>query len=122
MNIDKEKIKVAFKEKDYDYLFEQAREITDFLLVQKFKITDDEERKDWSSECLANLWLKITQNKVKEDQNIFSFIWQNSTFRILEMLRRKTSREKKIKFISYDSVIGDLDFKNYVDFQAFINS
>jgi len=121
LNVDKEKIKIAFKEKNYDYLFQQAREITDFLLVQKFKIEDKDERNDWSSECMANLWLKIKQNKVKEDQNIFSFIWQNSTFRILEMIRKKTSREKKIRFVSYDSVYKDMDYSNYVDYQAFMN-
>ena len=114
-------MKVAFKEKDYEYLFKQAREITDFLLVQKFKIEDSDERNDWSAECIANLWLKIKQNKVKEDQNIFSFIWQNSTFRILEMIRKKTSREKKIRFVSYDSVYKDMDYSNYVDYQAFMN-
>lgn len=118
MNIDKEKLKEAFKKNDFDYVFTEAKKITDFLLVHKFKVTDDDDRQDWCGECLANLWLKIIQKKVKADQNIFSFIWQNSTFRILEIIRKNRNRAKKIQFISYDKNWEVENFSNFVDYRV----
>ena len=38
------------------------------------------------------------------------------------MIRRKKSRESKIRFVSYDSAYKDLDYSNYVDYQAYLNS
>jgi hypothetical protein len=64
---------------------------------------------------MLNLHKKIIQNKVDENNNIFSFIYTNSNYRILEIIRKERNRKKKVSFISYDELeeCGDL-----VDFIA----
>ena len=88
MNIDKDKLSDKFRLQDWNYVFKQAKIITDFLLIQNFKIYDIERREDMSQECLENFQKKILQKKVDPDKNLFAFIWKNSRFRVLEILRK----------------------------------
>ena len=105
MNIDKEKLSNKFKLQDWDYVFKQAKIITDFLLIQSFKIYDTERREDMSQECLENFQKKILQNKVDPDKNLFAFIWKNSRFRVLEILRKENNRNRIANFIPYDTIV-----------------
>lgn len=114
MNIDKEKLSEKFKQQDWDYVFRQAKIITDFLLIQSFKIYDIERREDMSQECLENLQKKILQKKVDSDKNLFAFIWKNSYFRVLEILRKENNRHRIAKFIPYDT-LEDTSISNYFD-------
>lgn len=115
LNIDKEKLKTDFKTKDYNSFFKQAYDITDYVCSRNYNIRDPEVRMDYVQDCLANLQLKINQGKVQEDNNLFSFIIQNSSFRILEILRKERKRNNKVKFVSYD-LLDDLH--NVVDFKS----
>ena len=105
LNIDKEQLKQKFKLRDWDFVFNAAYQITDFILVQTYKITDGEIRQDIIQECCENLYKKILQNKVQENNNLFSFIWQNSDFRIREILRKERKRKTIASFVSYDTLI-----------------
>jgi hypothetical protein len=113
LNIDKEKLKTDFKTKDYNSFFKQAYDITDYVCSRTYNIRDPDTRMDYVQDCLANLQLKINQGKVQEDNNLFSFIIQNSNFRILEILRKERKRNTKVKFVSYDTLD---DFHNIIDF------
>jgi len=114
MDIDKEKLSERFKLKDWNYVFKQAKIITDFLLIQSFKIYDKETREDMSQECLENLQKKILQNKVDPEKNLFAFIWKNSRFRTLEILRKETNRRRIASFIPYDT-LDDTSMTDYFD-------
>ena len=105
LDINKEELIQKFKKKDWNYVFDAAYRITDFILIQTFKITNVEIRQDIAQECCENFYKKIMKNKVQEDNNLFSFIWQNSTFRILEILRKERKRKGIASFVSYDTLI-----------------
>lgn len=109
LNVDKEELKERFKQKDWDYVFNQAYSISDYIISKKFKIIDPDIKDDIKQECVENLYKKIQQNKVDADRNVFSFIWQNSNFRILEILRKNGHRKKIAQFMSFDNA----DFKAY---------
>lgn len=117
MEVDKQKLKEKFKEGDYNYVFYEAETITNFLLIQKFKIYDEHRRKDITQECLENFYKKILKNKVDPNQNVFSFIWQNSYFRVLEILRKERNRNRIATFSRYDDLEGT-NFTSYIDFDA----
>jgi hypothetical protein len=55
-------------------------------------------------ECAENFLKKIEQGKVDGTRNIFSFIWKNSTFRILEILRKEGNRKRIAYFLPFDLV------------------
>ena len=50
---------------------------------------------------------KIEQGKVDGSKNLMSFVWQNSTYRILEMFRKENNRNRIARFISYEEVFVD---------------
>jgi len=108
LSINKDELIQKFKLKDWDYVFKATYEITDYILIQNFRILDNDIRQDMVQECCENLYKKILQNKVKEDSNLFSFIWQNSTFRILEILRKEKKRKSIAFFVSYDNMIDKM--------------
>lgn len=114
MNIDKEKLAERFKQQDWNYVFKQAKIISDFLLIQSFKIYDKERREDMSQECLENFHKKIQQNKVDPDKNLFAFIWKNSRFRVLEILRKENNRNRIAKFIPYNT-LDDTAISDFYD-------
>lgn len=104
LDVDKEELKTKFKEEDWNYVFDKAYQISNFLISKKFKIYDIEKAEDMKQECVLNLLSKIQKGKVDADNNVFAFIWQNSTFRILEILRKETNRRRIANFISYDLI------------------
>ena len=116
MDIDREKLSKKFKEKDYNYFFEQAKIITNFLLIQNFKIYNKEIREDISQECLENLWKKVLKGKINPDQNLFAFIWKNSQFRTLEIFRKEKNRNRIAKFSNYDD-LNDIKISDYIDYR-----
>jgi DNA-directed RNA polymerase specialized sigma24 family protein len=102
MDVNKELLKESFLKKDFNTFFKEARTIADFVAVRKFGIFNDEERHDINQECLENLWIKITANKVDSTKDLFAFIWKNSEFKIMEIKRKENRREKIAPMYSYD--------------------
>ena len=102
LDINKETLNRKYNEGDMEYFFDKAEKITDFLLTRTYKIYDTDKRADMVQECLENLWKKIQQGKVDGSKNLMSFIWQNSKWRILEILRKENNRNRIAPFISYD--------------------
>jgi hypothetical protein len=103
VNIDKAELKEFFITEEYDSFFSKAKEIADFVLVREFSIYNEEIRNDMSQECMENLWKKILANKVDPTKDLMAFIWQNSRFRILEILRKERNRNKKAPMLEYDA-------------------
>lgn len=113
MNVNKELLNQKLKEGDYEYVFLEGGKIVDFLLVKNYKILDTEKREDYKQECLLNFYKKIIDGKVDVNRNIFSFIWKNSNWRILELLRKERKRNNKVKFHNLETY-EDLDFLSSV--------
>lgn len=107
MDIDKERLSIEFKKRNWDYVFKKALMITDYLLVTKFKIYCQETKDDYKQECVENLLKKIKQGKCDPNRNLFAFIWKNSSWRILEILRKAKNRKRIANFVSYDSFITE---------------
>ena len=55
---------------------------------------------------IENFYKKIVQNKVDANNNIFSFIWANSSFTVRERLRKQRKRESIVKFYSLDEALN----------------
>lgn len=102
MDIDKSLLQESFKNGNYEYFFNQAKKITDFVLIRSFGIYDEETRSDMSQECLENLWKKILSKKVDPTKDLMSFIWANSSFRIREIRRKENRRNGIAPMMSYD--------------------
>lgn len=117
MEINKEELKTKYREGDLDYVFKQAQIISEFLLIQKYKIYDEHLRQDMVQECLENLYKKVLRNKINSNNNVFSFIWTNSNFRILEMLRKERNRRTIATFSPYDD-LDENNFSSYIDFES----
>ena len=111
LDIDKDKLKEKFKEGDWEYVFDKVYRISGFIISRNFRIYDPDKADDMKQECAENFFKKIEKNKVNPEQNIFSFIWKNSTFRILEILRKENNRKRIANFISFDLA----DFEVYKD-------
>jgi len=107
LEINKDKLNEKYNNGDMNYFFEEAQKITDFILSRNYKVFDPDKRFDMTQECLLNLWKKIEQGKVDGSKNLMSFIWQNSTFRILEMFRKENNRNRIARFISYEEIFVD---------------
>jgi DNA-directed RNA polymerase specialized sigma24 family protein len=117
MDINKEELKQKFQQQDWNYVFDKARVISEFLLIQKFRIYDEAKRQDMVQECLENFYKKILKGKVNPQQNIFAFIWSNSRYRILEMLRKERNRNRIATFSPYDD-LDENNYSSYIDFDA----
>jgi len=103
LNIDKEKLKASYLEGNLEYFFEQAYKITDFLLSSKYSVKDKDKRADEVQDCMLNLLTKHQKGKIDKDStNMMAFIWSNSNFRKLEMLKTEKRRNKIAPMISYD--------------------
>lgn len=111
LNVDKDLLKRKFKASDWGYVFKQAEDISDFLVSQKFRIFDIDIKNDMVQECLLNFWKKIIGNKCDPDKNVFAFIWKNSTFRILEILRKERKRKSIASFCPLD------EYDDYIIYQ-----
>lgn len=103
LDINKDILNEKFNEGDMEYFFDKAGKIADFVLTKNYKIYDTEKRADMKQECLENLWKKVQQGKVDGSKNLMSFVWQNSVFRIKEILRKEQNRNRIAPFISYDN-------------------
>ena len=114
MDINKEKLSERFKEEDWNYVFKEAMKIADFVVSGTFKIYNKDVKEDMIQECLLNFYKKILQNKVDPNKNLFAFIWKNSRFRVLEMLRKQRKRNDIVHFFSYDEVINS----DYIDSES----
>lgn len=112
MDIDKDNLIELYAKGDMNAFFKEAEKISSFLIVHQFKIYDKDVVEDMTQECLENLWKKIVQGKVDGSKNLFAFVWRNSSFRILEILRKETNRRKKAQFFEYDEI--DKGFSDYV--------
>lgn len=117
MEINKEELKTKYREGDLNYVFKQAQIISEFLLIQKYKIYDEHKRQDMVQECLENLYKKVLRNKINSNNNVFSFIWTNSNFRILEMLRKERNRRTIATFSPYDD-LDENNLSSYIDFES----
>ena len=104
MDIDKIKLSQEFKKENWEYVFKDVLEISGFIISNNFKIYDPEIQNDIKQECAENFFKKIIQGKVDANKNLFAFIWKNSRFRILEILRKQTNRDRIAKFFSYDGL------------------
>lgn len=107
LEIDKRTLNEKYNKGDMKYFFSEAEKITDFILSRNYKIFDPEKRADITQECLLNLWKKIKSGKVDENKNLMSFIWKNSTYRILEIFRKERNRNKIARFVSYEDLFID---------------
>ena len=111
LDIDKEELKARFVREDWEYVFDKVYKISEFILMKNYSVYNPEILADMKQECAENFFKKIDQGKVDGTKNIFSFIWKNSTFRILEILRKEGNRKKIAYFMPFDLV----DFEVYKD-------
>ena len=111
LNVNKEELQKKFKSNDWEYVFDQAYKISEFILSDEFKIYDPVLKEEMKQECMENLWKKIQAGKCDPEQNLFSFFWKNSRFRILEILRKENNRKRIATFIPYESK----DYEIYTD-------
>lgn len=118
MDINKKLLTEKFDEGDLETFFKEAMKIADFVIVDKFKIYDPDTKQDMLQECMENLWKKILQGKVDSTKNLFAFIWRNSQFRILEILRKEKRRKEIAHFTTYDDIAGEADFFDYASQQG----
>lgn len=107
LDINKTELNEKYNKGDMNYFFKEADRITDFILSRNYKVFDPEKRADMTQECMLNLWKKIEEGKVDGSKNLMSFIWQNSTFRILEIFRKENNRNRIAQFVSLDAQEGD---------------
>lgn len=113
LEINKKNLNEKYNNGDMTYFFKEAGRITDFILTKNYKVFDSEKRADMTQECLLNLWKKIKQGKVDGSKNLMSFIWQNSTYRILEIFRKETNRNRIVHFVSYEDMFINKIKKEY---------
>jgi len=111
LDIDKDELKIKFQQEDWNYVFDKVYRISEFIILRNFKIYNKDIVDDMKQECAENFLKKIENNKVDPEQNVFSFIWKNSTFRILEILRKESKRRKIAYFLPFDYV----DYEIYRD-------
>ncbi len=104
LEIDKEELRNKFIENDWEYVFDKVYKISEYLLIHNYNIYNPEIRDDMKQECAENFFKKIEQGKVDASQNVFSFIWKNSTFRILEILRKENNRKRIAYMLPFDLV------------------
>jgi DNA-directed RNA polymerase specialized sigma24 family protein len=115
LKVNKIDLNKEYNKGDMNYFFKEAEKITDFILSRNYNVYDPEKRADMTQECLLNLWKKIEQGKVDGSKNLMSFVWKNSTYRILEMFRKENNRNRIVKFVSYDDIFVDKAEKNQQD-------
>jgi len=113
MDINKELLSEKFQEGDLETFFKEALKIADFVITDQFKIYDPEVKQDMQQECMENLWKKIQQGKVNPNKNLFAFIWRNSQFRVLEILRKEKRRKEIAHFTAYDDIDGETDYLDH---------
>ena len=116
--VDKIKLTQKFIQKDWNYVFDVAYKISDFLLSQKYKISCEEIRQDMAQECCLNLYKKVLEGKIDVNKNVFSFVWANSDFRIREILRKEKKRNAIANFVSYDNIVEKVWSREENEYEA----
>lgn len=107
MEIDKVRMKDEYLSGDYDSFFKDAAEVTGYLLNKKYVLAP-EEKEDLLQDCLESLWDKHLKNKIDvEKGDLMAFVWKNSTYKILDYLKKKKRREGIAYFLSYEEVLSD---------------
>lgn len=99
LDIDKEEFNNKFIEEDWNYVFKKTKEIVNFILETKYKMVMQDKKEDIIQECLESLWKKIVDKKITNSKNLFSYAWKSSNYRIMEILRKKRTRNDKLKYI-----------------------
>ena len=109
MEIDKARMKDEYLSKDYDSFFKDAAEVTGYLLNKKYyNVIEPEERNDVLQDCMVSLWEKHLDNKINTEKgDLMAFVWKNSTYKILDYLKKKNRRDKIAYFFSYEEVMSD---------------
>lgn len=109
MQIDKARMKDEYLSGDYDSFFKDAAEVTGYLLNKKYYTTiTPDERNDVMQDCLTSLWEKHLSNKIDASKgDLMAFVWRNSTYKILDYLKKKRRREKIAYFFSYEEILSD---------------
>lgn len=109
MEIDKAKMRKEYLSGDYDSFFKDAAEVTGYLLNKKYYMTiQPDERGDVLQDCLESLWQKHLNNKIDAKKgDLMAFVWKNSTYKILDYLKKKRRRDKIAYFFSYEEVLSD---------------
>lgn len=113
MDINRDLLSEKFKEGDMNSFFKEAMKIADFVIADQFKIYDPEVKSDMQQECMENLLKKVQQGKVDPSKNLFAFIWRNSQFRVLEILRKEKRRKEIAYFTTYDDIEGEADYLDH---------
>ena len=108
LSIDKEEYNREFKDKNWEYIFKETKNIINFILENNYKILDENTKDDLIQECLENLWYKIQNNKIKNSDNLFGYVWKNSSFKIRELFRISKNKNKIAQFVSIEK-INDLE-------------
>ena len=89
MEIDKARMKDEYIAGNYDSFFKDAAEVTGYLLNKKY-VLEPEEKADLLQDCMVSLWEKHLDNKIDvEKGDIMAFVWKNSTYKILDYLKKK---------------------------------
>ncbi len=108
MEIDKDLLKDEYLSGDYNSFFRDAMEITSFLLSRKYHINPNDVE-DVLQDCMVSLWEKHIEHKIDVTKgNLMSFIWKNSSFKILDHEKKRKRREGIAYFVSYDEIITDI--------------
>lgn len=111
--VEKEELKKRFIAQDWNFVLDVCSRVSMHILETTYKDNkiDIETRQDVAQDCTLDFWRKIQENKVDPENNIFSLMYKNSNYRILDYLRKDRNRKKKVTFTSYDefleNVIGD---------------
>lgn len=105
--VEKEELKKRFLARDWNFVLDVCSRVSMYILETTYKDNnfDFETRLDIAQDCTLDLWRKIQQNKIDPENNIFSLMYKNSNFRILDYLRKERNRKSKISFCSYDEFI-----------------
>ena len=107
MEIDKARMKDEYIAGNYDSFFKDAAEVTGYLLNKKY-VLEPEEKADLLQDCMVSLWEKHLDNKIDvEKGDIMAFVWKNSTYKILDYLKKKKRRENIAYFFSYEEILSD---------------
>lgn len=107
MEINKARMKDEYLSGNYDSFFKDAAEVTGYLLNKKYAFEPDE-KADLLQDCMVSLWEKHLDNKIDTEKgDIMAFVWKNSTYKILDYLKKKKRRENIAYFCSYEEMISD---------------
>jgi len=119
MEINKDKMKKEYLSGDFDSFFEDALEVTEYILNKKYYglALDPDERADIIQDCMVSLWEKHLSKKIDTEKgDLMAFVWKNSSFKILDYFKKKNRREKIIYFFSYEEITSDNAYaRNHMD-------